>query len=136
MKHVWFFLICFLAAIIVAAQDTSYARMVDKLYTNYSGQVVKKKYKLDKVSVDVGFYKNTKDLRYMTVWKDTSLPKAIIFFFEGDKIVMISPIGQQPYFIKDGEMVFAAQPNHTREEIQRFLRKGYSYKEFALSKYR
>jgi hypothetical protein len=37
---------------------------------------------------------------------------------------MVSPVGQQPYLIKDGEIVFAAQPKHTRDEIQRFLQKG------------
>lgn len=135
MKHVCFFLLCFLTTIAVIAQDSSYARKVDSLYMNYKGKVVKKKYKSGKVSIDAGFYKNTKDIRYITVWHDTSLPKIIIFFFEGDSIVMVSPVGQQPYFMKDGEIVFAVQPKHTREEIQRFLQKGYSYKKFALAKY-
>src|SRR5215204_4513365 len=135
MKLGWLFFISLLTTLGLPAQDTSYAKRIDSFYMHYTGKVVKKKYKLDKVSVDVGFYKSTKHIRYITVWHDTSLPKIIIFFFEDDNIVMASPVGQQPYFIKDREVVVAAQPKHTKGEIKRFLQKGHAYKEFALSKY-
>jgi len=135
MKFVLFFFLSLSTTFIVTGQDTLYARRVDSLYMNYNGKIAKKKYKLDKVSVDVGFYKNTKTIRYLTVWHDASLPKIVIFFFEGDRIVMVSPVGQQPYFIKDGKLVFASEPKHTKEKIQGFLQKGYAYKEIALSKY-
>lgn len=49
----------------------------------------------------------------------------LLIFYLDDKPIMISPFGQQPYFVLNDSLVYAKQLKHTSEAIKELTTKAY-----------
>ena len=138
MKH--FFSIAFLFTGLTFgvsgfSQDSLYARTVDSLWLHSyeTSWLSKKRATVGNAKVEYSFYKSSGKMRSIV-----SLNKAekenLIFFYLEDKLVMISPSGQQPYFILNDSLVYTTQLKHTPEQVQKLIARAYDFLEKGYSK--
>ncbi|HEU4470792.1 MAG TPA: hypothetical protein VFR58_06915 [Flavisolibacter sp.] len=111
----------------VTAQDSLYAKRIDSLWLHsYNRRLLSnQRATIGEARLDYCFYKGSGKMRSIT-----SLNKAqeenLIFFYLDDKLVMISPSGQQPYFILNDSLVYAEQVLHTSGQIRELTARAYN----------
>lgn len=109
------------------SQDSLYGKKIDSLWMqSYDRSLLsKKRVTIGNAKVEFSFYKSAVKMRSVA-----SLNKAerenLLFFYQEDKLVMISPSGQQPYFILNDNLVYANQLKHTPEQIQELIARAYT----------
>ena len=110
------------------SQDSLYAKEIDSLWLHsYDKKLLSKKRETSaEIKIEFSYYKNSKMVRSITIL-DRSTKENLVFFFLQDKIVMISPSGQQPYFLLNDKVAYPTEFNHTSEQIRNFITKGYDY---------
>jgi hypothetical protein len=113
----------------VNGQDSLYAKKIDNIWMQPAKRhaFLKRKEVIGETRFDYYFHKNPLKLRSIAVWHLPSKPGQFIFFYINDDLVMTSPMGQQPYYVFDGNLVFAKEKQHTAEEIQSLIKKGNEY---------
>lgn len=112
----------------VLSQDSLYAKKIDSLwFHSYDRKILSKKWiSVSGVKIGYFYYKSSGKIRSITILNKPTKENVLLFFVQ-DKIVMISPSGQQPYFILNDEVVYAKEYLHTTEQIQGFITKAYDY---------
>jgi hypothetical protein len=124
----FFVFIAISAQIQVNAQDSLYAKTIDSLWLHsYDKKMLSKKIEtIAEAKVEYSYYKNSNTIRCIVVLNKPA-KENLLFFYLNDKPVMISPSGQQPYFIRDNRVAYAKQMQHTPEQVQSFIKRAYDY---------
>jgi hypothetical protein len=127
-KTIFFVFIAISAHIQVISQDSLYAKTIDSLWLHsYNKKMLSKKIEtIAEAKVEYSYYKNSNTIRCIVVLNKPA-KENLLFFYLNDKLVMISPSGQQPYFIWDNRVAYAKQMQHTPEQVQRFIKHAYDY---------
>jgi hypothetical protein len=114
------------------SQDSLYAKRIDStwLHSYDHRTLYKKRLVMGNVKVVCNFYKASGNVRSIVAINKTA-KENLLFFYQGDKLVMISPSGQEPYFILNDILVFAKQLKHTTGQIQEMIHRAYQYLEQA-----
>jgi hypothetical protein len=117
-----------LFGITCCSQGSLYAKKIDSLWFNsYNPRELKsKRVKVGDANVQYSFYKRSGKMRSIISISHVE-KESLIFFYLADKLVMISPSGQQPYFISNDRLVYAAEMRHTNEQIDILITRGYRY---------
>lgn len=117
------------------SQDSLYAKKIDSIwFDSYDRKLLSKKWVNDAgVKTGYSYYKSSGKIRSITILNKPT-KENFLFFYLQDKIVMISPSGQQPYFILDDKVFYAKEFRHTAEQIQGFISKAYDYLQQAYLK--
>jgi hypothetical protein len=121
--------IVILFSIQAKGQDSLYARDVDSSWIKLPNRhaLLKKREKIGKIRFDYSFYKSTGKLRSIVVWDMPEKPHLFIFYYLNDSIVMISPVGQQPYYILSNNLVYSKERRHSLEKIQSLIAMANEY---------
>lgn len=108
------------------SQDSLYAKRIDSLWLHsYNRSLLSKKRAISgDVKVDYSYYKSSGKMRCIVSLNKASKENLLFFYLE-DKPVMISPTGQQPYFILNDKLVYAKQMRHTPEQIENLIATAY-----------
>jgi replication-associated recombination protein RarA len=117
------------------SQDSLYAETIDSLWMHsYDPHLLSKtQYTAGNTRIVFSYYKSSGKMRSI-VRLDKSAKENLLFFYLEDKPVMISPSGQQPYFILNDSLVWAAQLKHTPQQIQELIARAYDYLESGYKK--
>lgn len=127
-KAVFFTFIAVGSLIQAMSQDSLYAKAIDSLwFLSYDRKMVStKREKISDGKVEYSYYKRSNSIRSIVVL-NKFLTENLLFFYLIDKPVMISPSGQQPYYIMDDHLAYARRIQHTPEQIQSFITIAYNY---------
>ncbi|RYY83165.1 MAG: hypothetical protein EOO15_21830 [Chitinophagaceae bacterium] len=113
-------------------QDSSYAKHVELAFNDRVDEIQTKRKRLsiNGQQLDVRFYKNSKQARTIISWKEpTNHDRVVLFFYLNDSLAMVSPAGQQPYYIRNGIVAFGAERKHSNSELTSLIQKGSFYLE-------
>lgn len=138
MRHLPIFLVTITALLIsinATAQDSLYARTIDSLWLqSYNTKLLSKRsVTVGDAKVQYTYYKSSGKMLSI-VSLNRSAKENLLFFYVEDKPVMISPSGQQPYFILDDRVVYAQQMRHTPDQVQSLIARAYHYLEQGYKK--
>src|SRR5688572_6079423 len=117
------------------SQDSLYAKRIDSLWLHsYDTRLLSKKRTTNgNAKVQYAYYKSSGKMRSVVSLNKVEKENVIFFYLE-DRPVMISPSGQQPYFILNDSLVYAKQLKHTPEQIQALIARVYNYLELGYNK--
>jgi len=106
----------------VKAQDSLYGRKIDSLWMGswQRKQLFRKKEHAGGWEYDYFFYKKDSVLRSMTEY-NKKLKIYILYFYSNNQVVMVSPVGQQPYYILNNRFVFSRHDSFTEADVDRLI---------------
>jgi replication-associated recombination protein RarA len=95
--------------------------------------LAKKRETIDEAKVQYNYHKKSKTIRCIVILNKTAHDNLLFFFLE-DKLVMLSPSGQQPYFVLNDKIVSAKEMRHTPKQLEAFIAKAYAFLERGYKK--
>jgi hypothetical protein len=116
----FFFLVSFMNE--TKAQDSLYAGKIDSLRDGscHLKQLFRKRQRAGSWEYDYLFYRKDSVLRSMTEY-NKKLKVYILYFYVNNHVVMVSPVGQQPYYILNDRFVFSRHDSFTEAEVDRLI---------------
>lgn len=86
--------------------------------------------------LSIRYFRKTGQILFITSWHEFANDNEItIFFFRNDSLLMISPIGQPPYYIRNNKLEYGEELKHTETEIAILISHGLKYQDLWKEKY-